>query len=453
MQSLTGQAVEFAAGRTSSRALTEAALDRIADSKGEGARAFTRVYRAAALDQADAADRLRGHGILASPLAGMPISIKDLFDVTGEPTTAGSIALKDAPSARADAAIVQRLRAAGAVIVGKTNMTEFAYSGIGWNPHYGTPRNPWDRGKTPADGRIPGGSSAGAAISVTDDMAVAAIGTDTGGSVRIPAALCGLVGFKPTAARVPLGGSVPLSHSLDSIGPLARSVADCALVDAVLAGIEPSVPPALPVAGARLGVIQRYVMDSLDSHVAGAYQQALTTLSRAGARLVDMPFDELLELPDIYAKGGLGAAEAYHWHRELMARRGKDYDPRVISRIKRGAEQSAADYLDVLAARTDLNRRADAATRPFDAVVMPTCPIVAPRLSEIARDEDFARLNILILRNTTVGNFLDRCAITLPCHAPGAPPVGLSLMGARGHDRRLLALAAGVEAALARAGS
>ena len=450
MQSIDRLSDAFAAGRANSRDVTAEALRRIADPKGEGSRVFTRVYDRGARAQADAADRLREAGIRSGVLHGIPISIKDLFDVSGEPTTAGSIALKDAPPAQGDAAIVRRLRAAGAVIVGKTNMTEFAYSGIGWNPHYGTPRNPWDRGKAPTEGRIPGGSSSGAAISVSDDMAVAAIGTDTGGSVRIPAALCGLVGFKPTAARVPLDGSIPLSHSLDSIGPLARSVADCALIDAVLAGIEPAVPAALPVAGARLGVIQGYVMDNLDSHVAGAYQQALTALSRAGARLVDMPFDELLELPCIYAKGGLGAAEAYHWHRDLMAQRGKDYDPRVILRIKRGAEMSAADYLDVLAARTDLNRRADTATRPFDAVIMPTCPIVAPRLSEIARDEDFARLNILILRNTTVGNFLDRCAITLPCHEPGAPPVGLSLMGARGHDRRLLALAAGVEAALAR---
>src|SRR5215469_9067384 len=230
-------AAELAAGRTTSRALTEAALARIADPGGEGRRSFTRVYETAALATADAQDRLRGAGILLSPLAGLPVSVKDLFDVAGEATTAGSVALKDAPPAVADAPIVRRLRAAGAVIVGKTNMTEFAYSGVGINPHYGTPGNPYDRA------RVPGGSSSGAAVSVVDGCAAVAIGTDTGGSVRIPAALCGLVGFKPTQRRVPRDGAVPLSTTLDSIGPLARSVEDCAIVDAILAGEEPVVPP------------------------------------------------------------------------------------------------------------------------------------------------------------------------------------------------------------------
>ncbi|MBM3572473.1 MAG: amidase, partial [Alphaproteobacteria bacterium] len=279
MKSLVTISHDISSQQINSATLIGAALDAIARPTGEGARAFTRVYRDAARAQAESADRMRAHGIVASPLAGLPISIKDLFDVAGEPTTAGSIVLKDAPPATRDAAIVARLRAAGAIIVGKTNMTEFAYSGIGWNPHYGTPRNPWDRGATPADGRIPGGSSSGAAISVTDDMAAAAIGTDTGGSVRIPAALCGLVGFKPTAARVPLTGSVPLSTSLDSIGPLARTVSCCALVDAVLAGIEPTVPVPLPLAGARLGVVKRYVLDGMDAHVARSYERALSRLS------------------------------------------------------------------------------------------------------------------------------------------------------------------------------
>lgn len=442
---------DLSTGSTSSAALTELALDAAAAPGGEGQRVYTRLYREAAIAAAEASDRLRRHGVVAGPLGGLPISIKDLFDVAGEPTTAGSVVLKDAQPARQDAVIVRRLRATGAIIVGKTNMTEFAYSGIGWNPHYGTPRNPWDRGSMPAEGRIPGGSSSGAVISVTDGMAAAAIGTDTGGSVRIPAALCGIVGFKPTARRVPLAGSVPLSHSLNSIGPLARTVACCALVDAVIAGSEPTVREPLPLAGARLACVQSYVLDSMDRHVSAAYMRALSRLSSAGAKLTDIGFDELGELPAIYSKGGLGAAEAYHWHRELIGKRGAEYDPRVSARIKRGAEQSAADYLDVLAARRDLNERADRTTRPYDAVLMPTCPIVAPRLSEIARDEDFSRLNLLILRNTTIGNFLDRCAISLPCHRPGDAPVGLMLMGSRGHDRRLLALAQSVEAALATA--
>src|SRR4051794_27927178 len=211
LQPIADVAADLRVGKTSSVELTRAALARIADPVGEGPRVFTRVY-ADAVDQAAEQDRRCARGGIASPLAGVPISIKDLFDVAGETTLAGSKALVGYPPAGRDAEVVARLKRAGAVIVGKTNMTEFAFSGLGLNPHYGTPRNPWDRER----GRIPGGSSSGAAVSVTDGMAVAAIGTDTGGSVRIPAALCGLVGFKPTAARIPREGVLPLSETLDS---------------------------------------------------------------------------------------------------------------------------------------------------------------------------------------------------------------------------------------------
>jgi aspartyl-tRNA(Asn)/glutamyl-tRNA(Gln) amidotransferase subunit A len=323
-------------------------------------------------------------------------------------------------------------------------MTEFAYSGIGFNPHYGTPKNPWDR-KT---GRIPGGSSSGAAVSVTDGMAVAAIGSDTGGSIRIPAALCGIAGFKPTARRVPIEGAFPLSFSLDSLGPLAPSLACCAIVDWIIAGAEPALPPALPVKDLRLAVPTRFVMDDLDRSVAQAFERTLARLEKAGARITRIAFAELDELPAINAKGGFGAAEAYAHHRRLIETRGKEFDPMVLSRIRRGAEMSAAEYIDVMKARADLMRRAALVTEPFDAVAMPTCPIVAPSLADIATPDGFLKNNMLVLRNTSVGNFLDRSALTVPIHEPGTAPVGLMLMGETMGDRHLIQAGLGVEAAL-----
>ena len=430
---------------TSAR-LVEEALERADDPAGEGARVFTRVYRESARIQAAASDHLRGVGIVASPLHGIPISIKDLFDVAGETTTAGSMVLKGGAPAARDAAIVRRLRAAGAVIVGKTNMTEFAYSGVGLNPHYGTPRNCWDR----PGARIPGGSSSGAAISVTDAMAVAAIGTDTGGSVRIPAALNGLTGFKPTQRRVPLDGAFPLSTSLDSIGPLANSLACCAIIDAVMAGEEPAVPAQIPLRGLRFALPKHYVVDDLELAVARCFESALRRLSDAGAHIVDLPFAELEELPSLNAKGGFSAAESYAKLRKFMATESERIDPRVLARIVRGAEISGPDYVDLVAARASLIARAAETTASFDAVLMPTVALTAPAISALAADEDYARTNLAILRNPSVVNFLDRCALTLPCHEPGEAPVGLSLMGEHLGDRRLISIGLSCEAALRR---
>jgi len=444
LPTILAQARALAAGRTTSCALVERALDRIADPAGEGARVFVRVDRERALAEAEASDRLRARGLVPSPLAGQPISIKDLFDIAGQPTPAGSTVLADAAPAERDAPVVARLRAAGAVIVGRTNMTEFAFSGIGLNPHHGTPGNPADRS------RIPGGSSSGAAVGVADGMAVMGLGTDTGGSVRIPSALCGLAGFKPTQRRVPLDGSVPLSFSLDSIGPLAPSVACCAIADAVLAGEAPVVPPAPPLAHLSFAVVRNFVLEDLDATVARAFERALGRLSAAGARLVDVRLDALDALPQANAKGGFAPAEAWAWHRALIGRAAAGYDPRVLGRIRRGEAISAADYIDLLEARRRLIAEAAAATQPFDACLMPTVPTVAPTVAEAdASDDAFARLNLLMLRNPAVGNFLDRCAVSLPCHAPDELPVGLMLMGENGADRRLLGAALAVEAALA----
>jgi aspartyl-tRNA(Asn)/glutamyl-tRNA(Gln) amidotransferase subunit A len=431
-------AADLAAGRTTSRKLTEEALARIADPKGEGGRAFIKVWRDQALATADASDLQRKAGLVPSPLAGLPVSIKNLCDVAGETTLAGSTALDDAPPAKADAPVVARLRTAGAVIVGSTNMSEFAFSGVGFNPHYGTPGNPADRK------RVPGGSSSGAAVSVADRMAVAALGTDTGGSVRIPAAVCGITGFKPTARRVPIDGVVPLSTSLDSIGPLANSVECCAIVDAVFAGEPIAVPAAAPLAGLRFAVPMHFVMDDLDPVVAKAFERALKALSGVGVKVEKIDLPELNELNTINARGTFAASEAYAWHRRLIERRGKDYDQLVYPRIMRGKEMSAADYVDLLAARTDLQKRVSAITSNYDAVVMPSCAIVAPTIDEISTPGGFTKKNMLLLRNTTVGNFLDRCSISLPCHAAGELPVGFMLMGEAMADKRLLAIARSV---------
>src|SRR5712672_3119166 len=357
-----------------SRALVDQCLERIKDAAGEGPRAFLKVYGEDARMAADAYDALRRHGAAPSLFAGIPVSVKDLFDVAGDVTTAGSIALRHAPPATRDATAIARLRAAGFIPIGRTNMTEFAFSGLGINPHYDTPRNPYDR-KT---GRIPGGSSSGAAVSVSDGMAMAALGTDTGGSCRIPAALCGIVGFKPTAARVPTAGTMPLSQTLDSIGPLAPTVACCAVLDAVLAGQAPGELEAFPLDGLRLAVPQTLVLDGLDRDVSGAFAAALSALSGAGARIVDIPLRELAELAQVNRKGGFVTAEAYAVHRPLIKVKGKDYDPFVLARIERGKEQDAADYIELQWVREEMIRRLNEITAPYDALLMPTVPILAP---------------------------------------------------------------------------
>lgn len=433
--------------QTSAAELTEQAIARAGE--GEGPATFTRVFARAARAEAQASDLLRAENIVRSPLEGIPVSIKDLFDVAGYRTRAGSSLLKFAPPATRNAVIVERLRAAGAVIVGTTNMTEFAFSGVGINPHYGTPRNPWGRSD---GGRIPGGSSSGAAISVTDGMAFAAIGTDTGGSVRIPAALCGLTGFKPTARRVPTTGALPLSTHLDSIGPIAPTVRCCALLDSILAG-EPWSPPE-PASIARLQLLapSNLVQDGMDSTVATAWRRALLRLAQAGAQITHAPLAPLDELAAIHAQGTLSNAEAWAWHRSYLPARESEYDPRVASRILVGSRMNAADYIDLLAARTRWIAKMEQALAGFDAFILPTVPIVAPEIAPLqASDEAFFAANALLLRNPSLVNFLDGCAVSLPIHAAGAAPVGLSLACTGGQDQRLMAMALAVEQQLSRA--
>jgi aspartyl-tRNA(Asn)/glutamyl-tRNA(Gln) amidotransferase subunit A len=445
MRPLFDLAGDLAGGRTTSRALTEQMLARIEDPAGEGSRAFIGWNRDRALAEADASDSLRNAGVVPSPIAGLPISVKDLFDVAGERSMAASKTREDATPAKIDSVTVARLRAAGAVIIGRTNLTEFAYSGIGINPNFNTPRNPWDR----ATGRIPGGSSSGAAVSVTDEMAAGAIGTDTGGSVRIPAALCGLTGFKTTTGRIPLTGVFPLSQSLDSVGPLAPSVTCCALLDAVMRDAPVRAPDAFALSGLRLAVPQTYVLDNLDDRVAAAFEAALSKLSAEGARITETPLAALDDMGALLSHGGILGAEAWANHRNLLTTRGNLVDPRVRVRIQRGENLSAADLIDIRALRTDVMARADMESAGFDALILPTVPCVAPSIAEIeASDDLYAEMNPYILRNTTVGNLLDRCALTLPCHKPGDAPVGLMVMGETGGDERLVRIGLAVEAGL-----
>ena len=441
MPTLGSLAADLDAGRTTARALVDACLAKIADKDGEGARAFVHVDAEAAIEAAEAMDRLREVNAAPSPFAGIPISIKDLFDIKGQVTRAGSRALDNSPPAAADAPVVARLRRAGFVVIGRTNMTEFAYSGIGINPHFGTPKGAWRRGT----GHVPGGSSSGAAVSVADGMAHGALGTDTGGSCRIPAAYNGIVGFKPTQRRVPLDGAVPLSPTLDSIGPLARTVRCCAVLDAVLANEQVAPLQPRPMKGLRLAVPTTVALDDLDDAVATAFERALEKLAREGALIERISVPEFLDIAPMSAKGGFAAAESYAWHRYLIVSRGDVYDPRVASRILRGESQSAADYIDLLGARKSLVARAAARLAPYDALLLPTTANTPPKIADMKDDQAFTKANLLSLRNCTLINMIDGCGISLPIHRDGEVPVGLMLAASGGSDHRIFELAAAME--------
>ena len=431
-------------GKTTSREFVEKALARISDPAGEGARAFIRVDAEGARAAADFQDVLRRWNRQPSQFAGIPISVKDLFDLAGEVTTAGSKVLKDAAPAVTDAPAIAALKSAGFVVMGRTNMTEFAYSGVGLNPHYGTPRSAFDR-KT---GRIPGGSSSGAAVAIADGMCALSIGTDTGGSCRIPAAYNGIMGYKPSTGRVSLRGAYPLSPRFDSIGPLGNSVACCAAADALMAGDWPGKIAAREVSSLRIGVLKTAVLEGLDAEVASAYERALARISGAGARLIDFSLVELLELPVLTTKGGIVAAESYAHHRNLIAQSGAEYDPRVRIRLEAAGAISAADYLAIVKRRAEIILRFNGRMQNFDAIVLPTVMNVPPAISALDGDQDYLRHNSMSLRNTYVGNFLDCCALSIPANEPGAAPGGLMLMGAWGHDQNLFSVGQAVERVL-----
>jgi aspartyl-tRNA(Asn)/glutamyl-tRNA(Gln) amidotransferase subunit A len=437
---------DLASGATTSRELVEQAFARIVDPAGEGARAFIKMYADSARAEADFSDRLRHAGVRRSPVDGLPVSVKDLFDVAGDVTRAGSRILEKSPAAKKDAAAVARLRAAGAVLIGRTNMVEFAFGGVGLNPHYGTPKNPYDR----ATGRVPGGSTSGGAVAQADGMCVMALGSDTRGSIRQPAALCGVTGFKPTARRVPREGAFPLSLTLDSIGPLANSVACCALYDAILAGEPAAALPEIPAQGLRLLLPRSSALEDLDNHVTKTFVSTLSRLTRAGAALTEVKTPAFDRQGDYFKGGGYAGAEAYHVHKPYLGRLA-EYDPRVGKRVLLGRDISAADYLALGDVRAAFIREVETLAAPYDAIIMPTVPCVAPTIAETeASDDEYFRWNFRIMRNTGLVNFFDGCAVTLPCHATGTAPVGLMVCGTAMSDRRVLAVAAAVEQALSR---
>ncbi len=382
-----------------------------------------------------------------SRLSGLAFTAKDLFDIEGQPTPAGSVVLAHAPAAQADALAVARLRAAGGVLTGRTNMTEFAFSGVGVNPHHGTPANASDA-VTP---RIPGGSSSGAAVSVASGAAFVGLGSDTGGSIRIPAALNGIVGFKNTARLTPAQGALPLSTTLDTVCAMTRSVRDAITVHEILSARRVTAGNA-PLAAYSLAVVKNVFFDGIEPAVATAFERSLQTLRAAGARIREIELPELAELATINATGGFSAAEAHAWHRLLLERSGAGYDPRVAQRILRGATMKAHEYIDLVNARRDWIARVESALAPFDAVLSPTVPITAPTIASMApgaeRDDEFFRVNALLLRNPSIVNMLDGCAISLPCHTAGELPVGLMLWHAALHDDAVLAVALQAEQAL-----
>lgn len=402
---------------------------------------FTSLYQEPALAAAALADSQLSSGIKLSPLAGLPVSVKDLLDVAGETTLAGSVVLRGHALATHDAPVIARLRAAGAAIIGKTNMTEFAFSGVGLNPHYGTPVNPCDSSVA----RIPGGSSSGAAVSVAAGICVAGIGSDTGGSIRIPAALCGLVGYKPTMRRVPVAGTIPLSASLDTICAMTRSVEDCLLVDSVISDV-PLAPAVLPLSGLRLAVPQEVVLDSMDKHVAASFQAALQTLSLAGAKIVELPMQLLHEARQINL---FAPIEAYAWHQDLLNHSGHLYDQRVAARMRMGADYSPQDYVRLQSERRNWIVKMEAELMGFDALLMPTVPMVAPAIADLEQsDETYFEINRLMLRNPSLINLLDGCAITLPCHTQGTLPVGISVAGTAMSDSHIISVAKAIAARL-----
>jgi aspartyl-tRNA(Asn)/glutamyl-tRNA(Gln) amidotransferase subunit A len=413
--------------------------------RAEGGVAYILVNAPDAIRRAQECDRMRRAGYVPSVIAGIPVSVTDAFDIAGEITTVASKTHAEMPPATTDAPVIARLRNAGAVLIGRTNMSEFALSCLGTNVHYGTPTHPMD------SQRVVGGAACGLAISVAKGMAVAGVGADTQGSIRIPAAFCGLTAFKPSASRVSTVGVYPLSPTLDSIGSIGRCVDDCSIIDSVISG-ERREPAQLTLAGLRLAVTADYVLDALDATVECAFKRVLRLLEEAGAEIRWFEFPELQTLSQINESGGFVAVEAWYQHRQFVHGNAvHDYDPAVLDRLRQGEAVSAYDYLDMLSERQRLIQVAHTRLAGIDAWLMPTVSIVAPRLDELEINESepgYYQREATVRRNTSVANFLDGCALTLPCHEAGDLPCGLSVVGLHGSDTTILRIGRAIETLL-----
>ena len=444
---LIGTRTHIERGETSAGAELVAS---VAHAHGAASRhAYVQLSVDAATATACGVDTARAAGAPLAPLAGLAVSVKDLFDVYGEVTAAGSTVLATRPPAAQDCPAVARLRAAGAALLGRTNMSEFAFSGVGINPHHGTPANPATALVDPTTVRIPGGSTSGGAVSVATGAACAALGSDTGGSIRIPAALQGLVGFKNTARLTPTAGAIPLSTTLDTACAITRSVRDAVLLHGLLAARVVK-PVQRPLRHLRFGVPATLMLDGLDATVSAAFSRALRVLRSAGAQVEDITLPLLADVARINAGGGFAPVEAWAWHRRLLAEHEAQYDPRVAQRIRRGAQMSGADYVDLMTARQAWIAQMRDAMQGFDAMLGPTVPCVAPALAPLlASDEAFFEANGALLRNPAVVNLLDGCALSLPCHAPGEWPVGLMVWSGAMNDDTVLGASLAIEAALA----
>ncbi len=402
---------------------------------------FTQLYAEAAQATAKHCDAQAKAGLGLGVLHGVCLTIKDNIDVAGETTLSGGVVCAGEAPARQDATVLQRLRSAGAVLLGKTNMSEFAFSGVGINPHHGTPANPADA----MQARVPGGSSSGAAVSVALGLVEVGIGTDTGGSIRIPAALCGLVGYKSTQARIPCTGVMELSRTLDTVGSITRSVRACLAVDAVLS--QQALPrDAAHLRGLRFAVPQTLMMDDVDATVAQAFGRSLRRISEAGAHVVEIPFKPLGDIAALSMPGGFSPIESFAAHHACIERGSHHMDPRVVARMMMGKGISAQDYLALHNRRNAWIAAAHQTLQDFDAMLCPTVPMVAPLTEPLLKDDDaFFKVNRLLLRNPSAINYMDGCAWSLPCHEAGELPVGLMVSGLAGQDAHLARVALALE--------
>lgn len=425
---------QIAQNQNGAEKLTQQALEQALQYQAQGGTAYISLDQNSAIAAAKAADFARESGYVASPIAGLTVSIKDLYDVKGQVTASASKILADHLPATQDAVVVEKLRNAGAVLFGRTNMSEFAFSGLGLNPHYGTP--------TYADDfkRIAGGSTSGGAVSVALGHAVAALGSDTGGSLRIPAAFCGLVGFKPSSGRISTEGAFPLSFSYDTVGTITQTVEDNIILDEILSG-EKFQKQSLQPQQLKIAITDDYVLDDAEPEVIEAYTRTLEHLEQQGIRFEKVDLSELDQIAEINHAGGLTAAEAWFIHRDYLnnPEQYTQYDQRVAQRISRGQHIGAADYLLIQQQRKALIQSVSAKLSAFDAWIYPTVAITPPLLQPLQQDDAlFFKTNALTLRNTTVMNFLDGCAISIPCHQADQLPVGLSIAGLHGQDQRIL---------------